>query len=89
MSATEKDFSTDQRLILLKNLKISWSVIPFIVWQFSFVFQPDHCGNEGRVMFDFALEHSAHSSLHHLVLRLLKDAGGLWKTEEYELIFDE
>lgn len=32
-------------------------------------------------MFDFTLERGAHASLDHLVLWLLEDAGGLWKTE--------
>lgn len=66
----------------LMSLKV---VVPPIR-QLSTVFEPGHGGNEGRVVFDFTLEHSAHSSLHHLVLWLPQDAGGLWMIGNKEFI---
>lgn len=53
--------------------------VPLIIRQLSAVFEPGHGGHEGWVVFDFTFEGGAHSSLNYLVLRLLQDAGGLWK----------
>lgn len=56
-------------------------VVPLMIRQLAVVFEPGHGGDEGGVVFDFALKHSAHASLHHLVLRLLQDTCGLWNRE--------
>lgn len=48
-----------------------------MVGQLPVVFEPGHGGDERGVVFDFALEQSAHPSLDHPVLWLFEDAGGL------------
>lgn len=51
--------------------------VPLVVWQVSVVFEPGHGGNQGWVVFDFALKLSGHSFLHHPVLWLLQDTSRL------------
>lgn len=63
--------------------------VPLIIRQFPIVFEPDHCGDEGWVVFDFTLKHSAHAFLYHLVLWLPQDTSRLWKRENIEVYINK
>lgn len=73
--------------VTVKDVRLVWTgghfyfFLPFIYWQLPIIFEPRYGWSEGDVMFDSTFEHGTQSSLHHLVLGLLQDTGGLWSRE--------